>query len=362
MSSDKTDPDLPAEVAHAPKAVAIALFAATIGGALFAFLGAPLAWMLGAMAATTIIAVTGIKTDIYPTAVSAMVAVLGVLMGSAFTPEVITGAASWVPSILVMVAVMASFAAGGYLIFRRFGRHDPITSYFSAVPGGFTEMTLIGTDLGGDAKIIALAHATRILIVVSIIPFYFRGILGLEVPTLPSNLVSIISFPLIDALILLSCAVLGLVSAQRLKLPAPAFLGPMALSAIAHAAGWTTTAPPLELIAVSQIVVGASIGNRFAGHSWASARKTILLAGVTTSLMILGATVVGILAAGPLGRPFEALVLALSPGGLAEMALIALTLGVNTAFVSTLHIMRILFVLAAAPLVAKKITSPTPPQ
>eukprot|EP00435_Cladocopium_sp_Y103_P079129 s1_g2868.t1 len=318
--------------------------------------------MLGAMAATTVLAIAGVKTDIYPTPVSAMIAVLGVLMGSAFTPEIITGAANWVPSILVMVAVMASFAAGGYLIFRRFGRHDPVTSYFSAVPGGFTEMTLMGTDLGGDAKTIALAHATRILIVVSIIPFYFRGILGLEVPTLPSNLVSIVSFPLTDAFILFGCAALGMIAAQKMKLPAPAFLGPMALSALAHAVGWTTTAPPLELIAVAQIVVGASIGNRFAGHSWASARKTILLASITTGLMIFGASVVGVLAAAPLGRPFEALVLALSPGGLAEMALIALTLGVNTAFVSTLHIMRILLVLAAAPLVAKKITAPTPPQ
>lgn len=345
-----------------PKAVAIALLAGATGGALFAFLGAPLAWMLGAMAATTVLAITGTKTDIYPSAVSAMIAVLGVLMGSAFTPEIIAGAANWVPSILVMVAVMTSFAAGGYLIFRRFGRHDPVTCYFSAVPGGFTEMTLMGTDLGGDAKTIALAHATRILIVVSVIPFYFRGILGLEVPTLPSNLVSVVSFPMTDALILLTCAVVGLVSAQTLKLPAPAFLGPMALSAIAHAVGWTTTAPPLELIAVAQIVVGASIGNRFTGHSWASARKTILLASTTTGIMILCASIVGIIAAAPLGRPFEALVLALSPGGLAEMALIALTLGVNTAFVSTLHIMRILLVLAAAPLVAKKITARPPPQ
>ncbi len=362
MSSETTDPNLPPDIRHSPKAVAIALLAATLGGAVFAFVGAPLAWMLGAMAAATALAVAGIKTDIYPSAVSAMIAVLGVLMGSAFTPEIITGAANWVPSILVMLAVMASFAAGGYLIFRHVGGHDPITSYFSAVPGGFTEMTLMGTDLGGDAKTIALAHATRILIVVSVIPFYFRGILGLEVPTLPSNLVSVVSFPLIDGLILFGCGLVGMIAAQKINLPAPAFLGPMALSAATHAVGWTTTAPPLELIAIAQIIVGTSIGNRFAGHTWSSARRTILLAGATTGLMILGASIVGVTAAAPLGRPLEALILALSPGGLAEMALIALTLGVNTAFVSTLHIMRILFVLAAAPLVAKSLTAQTPPQ
>ncbi len=314
------------------------------------------------MAATTGLTLLGKQTEIYPSAVSAMVAVLGVLMGSAFTPATLNQAALWIPSVLLMMGVMTVFALAGYLIFRRLGRYDRVTAYFAAVPGGFTEMTLMGTDLGGDAKTIVLAHATRILIVVSIIPFYFRGILGLEVPTLPSNLLGAASFPLADGLILLACACFGVPIARLMKLPAAAFLGPLGLSAIAHTAGWTSNAPPLELIAVAQIIVGASIGSRFAGQTWKDARKTILLATLSTGCMILGASVVGWAMAGPLEHPMEALILALSPGGLAEMALIALTLGINTAFVSTIHILRILFVLMAAPLVAAKITSQKPPQ
>ncbi len=345
-----------------PKNVAVALAAGSLGGAVFALLGAPLAWMLGAMAATTCLALFGAKTEIYPGAVSLMVAVLGVLMGSAFTPDIVKQAAAWAPSILLMVIVMTAFAAAGYFIFRRLGRYDRVTSYFAAVPGGFTEMTLMGTDLGGDAKTIALAHATRILIVVSVIPFYFRGILGLEIPTLPSNLESIASFPVADGLILLGCAMTGLYVARWMTLPAPAFLGPMALSALAHATGWTTKAPPLELIAVAQIVVGASIGSRFAGQTWQSARKTILLAALTTGLMIIAASMIGFGLAESLGQSTEALVLALSPGGLTEMALIALTIGINTAYVSTLHILRILFVLIAAPLVAPKKRRKSPSQ
>ena len=351
-----------ADVTLSPRNVALALAAGSLGGALFAFLGAPLAWMLGAMAATTCLALFGAKTEIYPSAVSIMVAVLGVLMGSAFTPDIVKQAANWVPSVSVMVAVMSAFAAGGYIIFRQLGGYDPVTSYFAAVPGGFTEMTLMGTDLGGDAKTIALAHATRILIVVSVIPFYFRSILGLEIPTLPSNLVSVASFPIADGLILFGCAIFGLYAARWMTLPAPAFLGPMALSALAHTAGWTTNAPPLELIAIAQIIVGASIGSRFAGQTWKSARKTIILATMTTSLMIVTASLIGLGMADLLGHPMEALVLALSPGGLTEMALIALTIGINTAYVSTLHILRILFVLLAAPLVAPKNRPKNPSQ
>lgn len=112
-----------------PRNVAVALAAGSLGGALFAFLGAPLAWMLGAMASTTCLALFGAKTEIYPSAVSIMVAVLGVLMGSAFTPDIVKQAVSWLPSVLLMIVVMSAFAAGGYILFRRLGGYDPVTAF-----------------------------------------------------------------------------------------------------------------------------------------------------------------------------------------------------------------------------------------
>ena len=44
------------------------------------------------------------------------------------------------------------------------------------------------------------------------------------------------------------------------------------------------------------------------------------------------------------------LFLAFAPGGFAEMSLISLTLGIETAFVSTHHLARLLFVVLATPL------------
>ena len=52
-----------------------------------------------------------------------------------------------------------------------------------------------------------------------------------------------------------------------------------------------------------------------------------------------------------LDRPADVLVLSFAPGGLAEMALIALILGIDTAFVSAMHVMRIAIVVIGAPLV-----------
>ncbi len=51
------------------------------------------------------------------------------------------------------------------------------------------------------------------------------------------------------------------------------------------------------------------------------------------------------------GFSFEVLILALSPGGFAEMALAALTLNVDPAFVTTHHGLRLLVIVFIVPVV-----------
>jgi uncharacterized membrane protein AbrB (regulator of aidB expression) len=46
-----------------------------------------------------------------------------------------------------------------------------------------------------------------------------------------------------------------------------------------------------------------------------------------------------------------ALALSLAPGGLTEMSLVALALGIDVAFISSMHIARIAMVLLLAPLI-----------
>lgn len=50
---------------------------------------------------------------------------------------------------------------------------------------------------------------------------------------------------------------------------------------------------------------------------------------------------------------FTDLLLAYSPGGLAEMGLIALSLNIEVAFVTTLHIFRVLLVAMGAPIIGR---------
>ena len=154
----------------------------------------------------------------------------------------------------------------------------------------------------------------------------------------------------VDAGVLGLCAVVGYWAAKRARIPAHSLIGPMILSALVHVSGFTAAQPPAEAVAVAQGVIGTAVGCRFAGIP---VRRIldVLVTGAASTVFMMGAALVSALAlAKTTGLPFPALVLAFAPGGLAEMSLISLSMGIDTAFVATHHIVRILFLVACAPI------------
>jgi membrane AbrB-like protein len=332
-----------------PYTYAIALGLA--GGALFAWAGAPLAWLLGAMLFTTTAAFGGVNVRVHDRLRTVMIIVLGVLLGSTFRPQLIHEIPGWgLAALLTLIALVVMTAiAFGFL--RLVGRHDPITAYFSSTPGGVNSMVIIGEDAGANVRTISLTHAIRILIVVCVVPLYFRYVQGVDVPAQTALSVGGTKYGWLEISILLGCGVIGFPLAKMLKLPTPSLLGPMMLSAAAHMSGISHVSPPPALVAIAQVVIGAGIGARFAGVTFDELWKTALSA-VGSALTMIG--IVAVLApfmADLAGVSPAAMFLALVPGGLTEMALIALSLNVDTAFVSAMHILRIVFVIGVAPLV-----------
>ena len=340
-----------ADLLHLTKALAIG----TVGGTLFFALNMPLAWMMGAMVLTTIAALSRVTLYVPGRLRSAMVAILGVLLGSTFTPEALDKVAEW-PITLASLALYLLLVTGMlYLYFRRVMGFDPATAYFSATPGGLNEMVIVGRAMGGDDRAIALVHGSRVLLVVLTLPFWFRYAYGVGSAGGGAGTGTLAGVGWLDGGVLVACAIFGPFVGKFLRLPAYRLVGPMLASAGVHIGGVTGSAPPMELVAMAQVVVGSAIGARFAGAPLKWVFMIIASSIFSTSLM-LGATVGFALLLTPLsGIPFPAIVLAFSPGGLAEMSLIALALGVETAFVATHHVARIGMIVIAAPLIFRKL-------
>lgn len=335
------------------RAWAAALGPGALGGGVFAFFDLPLPWMLGALTATTLASLSGLRPEIPPPLRGGMIAVLGLMLGSAFSPDLLGRIGRWSDSLLVLA--LTTFASGLLVAFylRRYFGMSRVTAFFAAAPGGINEMVITGGALGGDERTIALSHSLRILLIVFTVPFGYRLIAHVHSVPMAESMGRLAGLGGLDALVMLGSAVAGAVLARLVRLPAWMLTGPMVASAGLHLAGLTAFRPPAELVVLAQVVTGAAIGCRFRGLSWgemaAMARPAL---GATAIMLVLSAGAAALLA-GWSDLSFGVLLLAFVPGGIAEMCLVALALGQDVAFVSTHHVVRVVMVIMLAPPVFK---------
>jgi membrane AbrB-like protein len=337
--------------------ILLALVIGTAGGWIANHFQVPLAWMLGAMIATTLAAMTGLPVALPVVFRMAMMAVLGVMLGSGFAPEILHRLGDWTIS-LIGLAVYTMIATGVVAVFlRKVAGYDPITAFFSAAPGGLSEMVLVGAEKGGDERVISLTHTSRILLVVLALPFLLQLIFGYTPGPRPSAGIPLVEARPFDMLVLTFCGIAGYVLARLARLPAAAILGPMLFSAAFHLSGLTAAKPPTELVAAAQVVVGTTIGCRFAGVGMKLVGRTLLASVGSTVILVGGGLLFAVLLHPITGLPTIGIFLAFAPGGVAEMSLIALALSIDAALVATHHIVRIFLIVVCTPLLFRFLPS-----
>ncbi|WP_053247135.1 AbrB family transcriptional regulator [Ensifer adhaerens] len=141
-----------------------------------------------------------------------------------------------------------------------------------------------------------------------------------------------------------AAVVLGVGAGIDLRLLARYLMGPMAVSAVLHFSGVTDFEMPSVALAAAQVVIGTTVGCRFAMASPRKILKVIGLSiGSTFLLLCISLDFAGGLAYFT-GDWFITLMLAYSPGGVAEMSIIALSLEIEVPFVVFHHIVRVLLV------------------
>lgn len=358
--------------------IALALSIGAAGGTVFHLLSLPLPWMLGALFATMVAALSGLPVVGPGRVRNWVVAIIGVMMGARFTPEVLTQAGQWLGA-LGLVAVYLVVVAVVIVPWQRFvGRQDWTTAWFAGMPGGLAEMIEMGEARGADVRAIVLAHSLRIALTIALIATWFRVINGSSLgsgggDTAAAGLLPD-SFTLEglglamapgEALLLLAAAIIGSVLGARLRIPAPTFLGPMVVSAALHLSGLSESAPPALLVNMAQVILGTVLGTRFRGMAVSALAPAALLALGATGLTLTIALSFAWVMEHWLGIDAGEALLALAPGGLTEMGLIALAIHADVAFVALCHVFRILVVIISAPVLSRHLfdrEASAPPQ
>ncbi len=336
------------------------MLAIGLAGAVLADLaGVPMPYLVGALATVGLYSAwrtaTGRPEARFPqTPRRLFVALIGVMIGASFTVDLMRSLPGIWPSLLVMLAFIATALGVGFLLFRVVGGYDPVTALYSAMPGGLIEAVALGEEAGADVRLLALQHFARIILVVVTVPFLYLIWSGNAVGSAGGQSFQAGAWTLLDIVELFLIAAAGMWLGPRLRLPASHLVGPLLLSAAFHGSGLLHLSSPGWLLSVAQLVVGTGLGTSFAG-----ARASDLIRAFGMAMLY----VAGVLAIGygiatwlspVMPFDFDTLFVSFAPGGVTEMGLIALSLGISPVVVTAHHVFRIGVTVAVAGAVARR--------
>lgn len=320
-----------------------------LGGALLArWIGTPLPWLFGSVAAVGLAAFFGLKvggaTVQFPVEARLFfIPIIGVAIGAAMTPEILRDIPRWWPSFAALLAFVPLAHFAGFTVFRRLGKLDAKTAWFSSMPGGFIEAIMMGEEHGADGRMLNLLQFLRLIVCILIVPTTFMVMEGAAVGSAAgAEIKAAGALGVLDALILFAAGALGLFLGRKAGLPAAIITGPILLSAIAHLIGLTDAAPPGWMVSLTQLVVGLTLGIRFAGLGGREVGLAVSLTAITVSIALAIALGFGMILSPLIGEQVEAVILAFAPGGVVEMSLIAISLEVSAIYVAIHHVARIL--------------------
>ena len=325
--------------------------AAGLGVVLFKLLALPLPWLLGPITGCLVAGLSGVPLGGIALLNESMRTILGVAVGATLTPTVLASVPAMWPTLMLVPVMVGLIGVIGVPYFRRLCGYDLPTAYYATMPGGLQDMIAFGEEAGGDVRRLSLIHATRVLVIVMALPFLLTGIWHADLSNPPGAPVSTV--PASELLIMALCALVGWRVARWLGLFGAAILGPLILSAAVTLAGGLHFRPPAEAIWAAQFFIGMSIGSKYAGLTLREARHD-LIAGLGFCLILIVLTLVVVEAVYILGlAPGMEALLALAPGGQAELTVLALIVGADVAFVVAHHVLRLFVVILGAPVAAR---------
>jgi membrane AbrB-like protein len=325
----------------------VALLALGLCGGLLALLvGLPLPYMLGSLVATAALAlgVGRLLPDgyLFPQRLRLVfIALIGVMIGAQVTPELV----AILPAMAVSFAALAVFVgvahAGNFAIFHHLGGYDRATAFYSATPGGLMESIAMGEEAGANTAVLSMQHFLRIILVITLVPVGLSLWYGAPVGSAGGASFSTARAGLSDLVLVAVVGAAGLWLGLRLRFPAGQLTGPMLAAAVLGLAGVGAPALPDWLIHAAQVVIGTSLGLRFAGLGRSDLLRALWLGLISVAAMLSLGTVMALGVHHVTGTAFDVALISFAPGGVTEMALVALSLDANPALVSAHHIWRI---------------------
>lgn len=200
-----------------------ALLASAAGAATFLVLGTPLPLLLGPMAGCLVVSLAGLRLKDFGQFGILARTFLGVAIGTTFMPEIVANIPDMARSLVFIPPFIQVIGLTGFLHFRRIG-FDRQTAFYAAMPGGLQDMLILGEQAGGNVRAMSLIHATRVLVIFSLVPFAIALFWGLDLNRPPGK--PAVDIPFHEIAIMILAGIGGWQIAARIGIPGSSIIGP----------------------------------------------------------------------------------------------------------------------------------------
>jgi membrane AbrB-like protein len=313
----------------------------------------PLAWMLGPMLAVSIAALKGIKVKMPKLALSSILIILGLHIGNYIDQNLINQMKDWIwtSAIMFIYILLSIFIVSKYL--QKFSGYKNKTSIFSAAPGALGPLLILAEYEKSDLSQVATAHLIRLIIIITVFPFFV-------VNFSPTETIEIEKFNYMDQnhlnlLILLSASIILIFIFDKIGVPAALLSGTLVASGILQILQIASYKLPEQSIDFCLLILGASVGCRFADKSLNEVARNTFHSFIATTLLIILGIIAAICSSYFVDTNFLTLLLSFCPGGIYEVAVIAIAFNLDPNFVAFHHIIRLLMILFTVPIILKLI-------
>lgn len=321
---------------------------------------APAALMLGPLlAAIALVQIKQIdgRLSLHRSLLVGAQAVLGCRLAMEITPEVLNSASVSLPLLALLIAIILLGTMVLAVIVSKGGWLPGNVALFGLSPGAASAMILLSEAHGADPRIVAMMQYLRVL-AAALAAIAVEAALGSA--KLPNDAAATVRQPAwlipLDYLAFaetLALALAGAAIASLTKRSIAVFFVPLIGGALLQVSGAGRLELPSFLLASAFAIIGWNVGLKFTRASLAISFRLLPRIGVLVAAMLAlcaAASVALVLLSGV--DPLSAY-LALSPGGLDTMVIIATSSHVDMALVLGAQVTRLVIVMAAAPLVAR---------
>ena len=317
------------------------------------FLNIPLAWMIGPMIATSLIALKGVQVIMPKLALSSILIILGLHIGNYIDQNLINQMVNWIWTTIIMFfyIIVSILIVSKYL--QKFSDYKEKTSIFSAAPGALGPLMILAEYEKSDLSQVATAHLIRLIIIITLFPFII-------VSLYPADTIELEKFDYMsqnhwELILLILVSLVFIFFFDKAKVPAALLSGTLVASGILQIFDIASYKLPDASINFCLLILGASVGCRFANKTFKEVANNSFHGLVATMLLVLLGLIAAYIATFFVDNNFLSLILSFCPGGIYEVAVIAIAFDLEPDFVAFHHIIRLLFILFVVPVILRLI-------